>query len=64
MRWRSGRRSSKIEDRRGQRATPKLLGGGIATIAIEHIAMYLGVNPTPLLEGMQSSDPAACEPFS
>jgi len=58
MRWRSGRRSSNIEDRRGQRAAPKLLGGGIGTIAIVLIAMYLGVDPTPLLEGMQSTGPA------
>ncbi len=58
MRWRSGRRSSNIEDRRGQRAAPKLLGGGIGTIAIVLIAMYLGVDPTPLLEGLQSSGQA------
>jgi predicted metalloprotease len=31
-----------------------LLGGGIGTIAIVLIAMYFGVDPAPLLEGMQS----------
>jgi predicted metalloprotease len=54
MRWRGGRRSSNIEDRRGQRAAPKLLGGGIGTIVIILVAMYFGVDPTPLLEGVQS----------
>lgn len=59
MRWRGGRRSTNIEDRRGQRAAPKLLGGGLGTIAIVLIAMYFGVDPTPLLEGMQAGGPAS-----
>jgi predicted metalloprotease len=54
MRWRGGRRSSNIEDRRGRRAAPRLLGGGIGTIVIILIAVYFGVDPTPLLEGVQS----------
>jgi predicted metalloprotease len=36
-----------------------LLGGGIGTIAIVLIAMYFGVDPAPLLEGMQSVGPAS-----
>jgi len=59
MRWRSGRRSTNIEDRRGQRAAPKLLGGGIGTIVVILVAMYFGVDPTPLLEGMQSGGQAS-----
>jgi predicted metalloprotease len=54
MRWKGGRRSSNIEDRRGQRAAPKLLGGGIGTIAIVLVAMYFGVDPAPLLDAVQS----------
>lgn len=54
MRWKSGRRSSNIEDRRGARA-PRLLGGGIGTIALVLVALYFGVDPTPLLQGMQES---------
>ena len=54
MRWRGGRRSSNIEDRRGQGAGPKLLGGGVGTIVLVLVAMYFGVDPTPLLDGMQS----------
>lgn len=54
MRWKGGRRSSNIEDRRGQRAAPKLLGGSIGTIAIVLLAMYFGVDPAPLLDAVQS----------
>lgn len=54
MRWRSGRRSSNIEDRRGRRA-PKALGGGIGTIVVILLAMYFGVDPAPLLQTMQST---------
>ncbi len=59
MRWRGGRRSSNIEDRRGQGAAPKVLGGGIGTIVIVLLAMYFGVDPAPLLEGMQSGGQAS-----
>ncbi|MDH5456672.1 MAG: zinc metallopeptidase [Gammaproteobacteria bacterium] len=59
MRWRSGRRSSNIEDRRGKGAGPKLLGGGIGTIVLVLVAMYFGVDPTPLLQGMQESGTAS-----
>jgi len=54
MRWRGGRRSSNIEDRRGQGRAPKMLGGGIGTIVLVLVAMYFGVDPTPLLDGLQS----------
>ncbi len=59
MRWRGGRRSKNIEDRRGQRAAPKLLGGGIGTIVLILVAMYFGVDPTPLLQDMQSGGQAS-----
>jgi len=52
MRWRSGRRSKNIIDRRG--AGRKIAGGGIGTILVILAAMYFGVDPTFLLEGMQS----------
>ncbi len=59
MRWRGGRRSSNIEDRRGQRSSPKLLGGGVGTIVIVLLAWYFGIDPTPLLEGVQSGSPSS-----
>ncbi len=59
MRWRGGRRSSNIEDRRGSGGAPKLLGGGIGTIVLVLIAMYFGVDPTPLLSGLQGGGKAS-----
>lgn len=54
MRWRGRRRSSNIEDRRGQKVSGGLLGGGIGTIVLVLVAMYFGVDPTFLIQGMQS----------
>ncbi len=55
MRWRDGRRSSNIEDRRGQRRGGGIIGGGIGTVVLVLAAMYFGVDPSLLMEGMQSS---------
>ena len=59
MRWRTGRRSTNIEDRRGTRTSPRLLGGGIGTIVLVLVAMYFGVDPTPLLQTMQDGGGAS-----
>jgi len=59
MRWRGGRRSTNVEDRRGARAGPKLLGGGVGTIVLVLVAMYFGVDPTPLLQDMQGAGGAS-----
>ena len=56
MRWRGGRRSTNIEDRRGSRAKSGILGGGIGTIVLVLVAMYFGVDPSFLIEGMQSAN--------
>ena len=56
MRWRGGRRSSNIEDRRGSRAKTGILGGGIGTIVLILVAMYFGVDPTFLIQGMQQAN--------
>jgi predicted metalloprotease len=46
MRWKSGRRSSNVEDRRGVRISKKTAaGGGLTTIIIVLVAMYFGVDP-------------------
>ncbi len=55
MRWRGRRRSSNIEDRRRQRTGRRVLGGGIGTIVLVLVAMYFGVDPTFLIQGMQST---------
>jgi predicted metalloprotease len=49
MRWRTGRRSRNIEDRRRVRIPKKAAGGGIGIIVIALIAMYFGVDPTVFL---------------
>jgi uncharacterized protein len=49
MRWRAGRRSRNIEDRRRIRLPRKAAGGGIGIIVIALIAMYFGVDPTVFL---------------
>ena len=49
MRWRTGRRSQNIEDRRRLRVPRKAAGGGIGIIVIALIAMYFGVDPSIIL---------------
>ena len=53
MRWRDRRRSSNIEDRR-KAGKGTVVGGGIGTIVIVLAAMYFGIDPGFLLEGVQS----------
>ena len=55
MKWRDRRRSSNIEDRRGARPR-RLVGGGIGTIVLILAALYFGIDPSFLLEGMQSAN--------
>lgn len=59
MRWKGGRRSSNVEDRRGQAGPSRILGGGIGTIVLVLVAMYFGVDPTPLLDAVQSGGQAS-----
>ena len=49
MKWRTGRRSRNIEDRRRVRIPKRAAGGGIGIIVIALIAMYFGVDPTVFL---------------
>lgn len=49
MRWRSGRRSANIEDRRRVRVSRKAAGGGIGIVVVALIAMYFGVDPSIFL---------------
>ena len=57
MRWRTGRRSDNIDDRRGERGIPGAVGrvgvgGGLGLILLVLAASYFGIDPTVLLEGM------------
>jgi predicted metalloprotease len=56
MRWRDGRRSSNIEDRRGARRPGMAVGGGVGTLLLVLAALYFGVDPSFLIEGMQSAN--------
>ncbi len=54
MRWRDGRQSDNIEDRRGMSIPrgAKIGGiGGLGLLAVVLIGMFLGIDPTVLLQG-------------
>lgn len=50
MRWRDGRRSSNVEDRRSVRLSGKMKGGGIVIVILALIGMYFGIDPQIILE--------------
>lgn len=59
MRWKTGRRSSHIEDRRGRGVGGGLLKGGIGTVVIAlGLAYFLGIDPAVLLQLQQAGAPA------
>ena len=64
MRWQQGRRSSNIEDRRGRRVSRPMAvgGGGIGLLVIIVIALFLGVDPTPLLQNTTSTSVSSGPP--
>jgi predicted metalloprotease len=55
MRWRSDRHSKNVIDRRSSSVGRGVAGGGIGTIVIILAALYFGVDPSFLLEGMQTA---------
>ena len=59
MRWTTGRRSENIEDRRGFHVSPRVAGGGIGTIVLVLVALYLGVDPSVILNQTQMTVPGA-----
>ena len=50
MRWKTGRRSSNIEDRRGVRLSGKAKGGGLGILVLALVAMYFGIDPSIILQ--------------
>ena len=59
MRWRDGRRSSNVEDRRRVRLSGKAKGGGIGIILLALIGMYFGLDPAVILQqGANLSGPS------
>jgi hypothetical protein len=61
MDWKNGRRSDNIEDRRGMSLGRGVVGGGIGTVVIAVIAMFLGVDPRVVLQGAGELAPQAAE---
>jgi predicted metalloprotease len=52
MRWEGRRQSDNVEDRRGMRVSRGgLVGGGLGTLAIALLVMFMGGDPTPILQG-------------
>jgi predicted metalloprotease len=57
MKWREGRKSENVEDRRSLRLPGGAAGGigGIGLIVILLISMYMGVDPSQYIQGTQDS---------
>jgi uncharacterized protein len=51
MRWQMGRRSDNVEDQRGIGVGGIAVGGGLGTIVLVVIALFLGVDPSVILQG-------------
>ena len=49
MRWKDGRKSENVEDRRGVRVSRGMMGGGIGTVILVLVALYFSVDPSILL---------------
>jgi hypothetical protein len=49
MRWKDGRRSDNVEDRRGMRVARGVKIGGLGTIILALVAMYFGIDPSLIL---------------
>ncbi|MEX0978152.1 MAG: neutral zinc metallopeptidase [Pirellulales bacterium] len=49
MRWRGGRESDNVEDRRGMPGGPVMISGGLGMLVIILIAVFLGIDPQALL---------------
>jgi uncharacterized protein len=58
MRWKEGRRSENVEDRRGI-PTGVAIGGGIGTLLIVLVATFLGADPRQVLNLLQNQQQAA-----
>ena len=69
MLWKNGRRSDNVEDQRGSGRRTPLTGGriGIGTIALALVAMYFGVDPSVVLQGLSgetTTTSASSQPIS
>jgi predicted metalloprotease len=59
MRWQGERRSDNVEDRRGVPPAGLAIGGGVGTIIVVLIALFLGADPQKVLNLIQNNQQAA-----
>jgi len=62
MRWQNERRSENVEDRRGIRPAGMAIGGGIGTLILVLVAVFLGADPRQVLNLIQNNQQAAPAP--
>jgi predicted metalloprotease len=62
MRWREGRKSENVEDRRGMRVSRGFVGGGVGTIIIVLVAWYFGIDPTVILNQREQTNSTPVTP--
>jgi hypothetical protein len=57
MRWQMGRRSDNIEDQRGMSVgRGAVVGGGLGTVVLVLLALWFGVDPSVVLQGVDPGD--------
>ena len=59
MRWKEGRRSENVEDRRGVTPAGIAIGGGIGTLLLALAAIFLGADPRQVLNALQQQNQQA-----
>ena len=62
LRWKGRRQSSNVEDRRGVRAGPKLVGGGLGLLLLVGVGLFLGVDPGTLMQVVETQQQGAATP--
>lgn len=55
MRLGNQRRSANVEDRRGSRVGRGIAGGGIGVVVVALVAMFLGIDPGVVLQGLNEA---------
>ncbi len=62
MKWRGRRESTNVEDRRGKGSTA-IVGGGIGTVIIALVVLFLGGDPSELLGSITDGDTTQNQPY-